>query len=109
VGLALLRLIVGHLVPICAPLTVAVEDTLFCRSGRKAYAAHWGYDGSLKVFKGNQKLSRGNTFVVAAVVLMLPFLDRPVALPVLTRLWRKGGPPKTGLARELVTANPSRP
>ncbi len=61
-----------------------------------------GYDGSLKVAKGNQKLSRGNTFVVAAVVVTLPFLDRPVALPVLVRLWRKGGPPKTVLARELI-------
>jgi hypothetical protein len=71
---------------------VAVDDTLFRRRGHKVYAAHWGYDGSLKVAKGNQKLSRGNTFVVAAVVVMLPFLDRPVALPVLTRLWRKGGP-----------------
>jgi hypothetical protein len=101
-GLTVLRLIVGHLVPVGAPLTVAVDDTLFRRCGRKVYAAHWGYDGSLKVFKGNQKLSRGNTFVVAAVVVMLPFLDRPVALPVLTRLWHKGGPAKTVLARELV-------
>ena len=64
-----------------------------------------GYDGSLKVFKGNQKLSRGNTFVVAAVVVMLPFLDRPVALPVLVRLWRKDrtgrsvGVPGGGAAR----------
>jgi hypothetical protein len=104
-GLTVLRLIVGHLVPIGAPLTVAVDDTLFRRSGRKVYAAHWGYDGSLKVFKGNQKLSRGNTFVVAAVVVTLPFLDRPVALPVLTRLWRKGGPPKTVLAREVIAAH----
>ena len=102
VGLAVLRLIVGHLIPIGAPLTVAVDDTLFRRRGHKVYAAHWGYDGSLKVAKGNQKLSRGNTFVVAAVVVMLPFLDRPVALPVLTRLWRKGGPPKTVLARQLI-------
>jgi hypothetical protein len=101
-GLAVLRLIVGHLVPIGTPLTVAVDDTLFRRCGRKVYAAHWGYDGSLKVAKGNQKLSRGNTFVVAAVVVMLPFLDRPVALPVLARLWRKGGPAKTVLARELI-------
>jgi hypothetical protein len=101
-GLTVLRLIIGHLVPIGAPLTLAVDDTLFRRTGRKVYAAHWGYDGSLKVFKGNQKLSRGNTFVVAAVVVALPFLDRPVALPVLARLWRKGGPTKTVLARELV-------
>jgi hypothetical protein len=56
----------------------------------------------LKVAKGNQKLSRGNTFVVCAVVVTLPFLDRPVALPVLARLWRKGGPAKTVLARELI-------
>jgi DDE superfamily endonuclease len=40
--------------------------------------------------------------VVAAVVVTLPFLDRPIALPVLARLWRKGGPTKTTLAREMV-------
>jgi hypothetical protein len=102
VGLTVLRLIVGHLVPVGAPLLIAIDDTMFRRSGRKVYAAHWGYDGSLKVAKGNQKLSRGNTFVVAAVVVILPFLDRPIALPVLARLWRKGGPPKTVLARELI-------
>jgi len=101
VGLAVLRLIVGHLVPIGAPLTVAVDDTMFRRTGRKVYAAHWGYDGSLKVFKGNQKLPRGNTFVVAAVVVMLPFLDRPVALPVLVRLWRKSLMAK-GMAGRLI-------
>jgi hypothetical protein len=104
VGLTVLRLIIGHLVPVGAPLVVAVDDTMFRRCGRKVYAAHWAYDGSLKVAKGNQKLSRGNTFVVAAVVVMLPFLDRPIALPVLARLWRKGGPPKTALAGELIEA-----
>jgi DDE superfamily endonuclease len=102
VGLTVLRLIVGHLVPIGEPLVIVVDDTLFRRSGRKVYAAHWGYDGSLKVAKGNQKLSRGDTFVVAAVVVTLPFLDRPIALPVVARLWREGGPAKTVLARELV-------
>jgi hypothetical protein len=102
VGLTVLRLIVGHLVPIGEPLVIVVDDALFRRSGRKVYAAHWGYDGSLKVAKGNQKLSRGDTFVVAAVVVTLPFLDRPIALPVLARLWREGGPAKTVLARELV-------
>lgn len=101
-----------HLLPIGAPLLVAVDDTMFRRCGRKVHAAHWGYDGSLKVAKGNQTISRGNTFVVAAVVVALPFLDRPIALPVLARLWRKGGPAKTTLARELVevlaTAAPGR-
>jgi DDE superfamily endonuclease len=41
VGLAVLRLIVGHLVPVGAPLVIAVDDTLFRRSGRKVYAAYW--------------------------------------------------------------------
>src|SRR5215212_5139478 len=54
VGLTVLRLIVGHLVPIGAPLVIAVDDTLFRRVGRRVYAAYWGYDGSLKVAKGNQ-------------------------------------------------------
>jgi DDE superfamily endonuclease len=83
---------------------VAIDDTLFRRCGRRVYAAHWGYDGSLHVPKGGKKLSRGNCFVVAAVVVRLPFMDRPVALPVLMRLWRKGGPPKTVLGRQLVEA-----
>jgi hypothetical protein len=29
--------------PIGAPLAIAVDDTLFRRSGRRVYAAHWGY------------------------------------------------------------------
>jgi hypothetical protein len=41
VGLAVLRLIVGHLVPVAAPLKVAVDDTVFRRRGRTVYAAHW--------------------------------------------------------------------
>ena len=83
------------LVPARAPLVVAVDDTLFRRGGRKVYAACWAYDGSRQVAKGQQKLSRGNTFVVAAIVVEVPFLDRPIALPVLARLWRPTGPTKT--------------
>lgn len=102
VGLVVLRLIIGWLVPVGAPLVIAIDDTMFRRGGRRVHAAHWGYDGSLKVPKGGKKLSRGNCFVVAAVVVELPFADRPVALPVLARLWRKGGPTKTRLARDLI-------
>jgi hypothetical protein len=67
VGLTVLRLIIGHLLRVGAPLVIAVDDTMFCRSGRRVYAdmPRRGYYGSLKVAKGNQKLSRGNTFVVA--------------------------------------------
>jgi hypothetical protein len=47
VGPAVLRLIVGHLVPVGAPLAVAIDDTLFRRTGRKVHASHWAHDGSL--------------------------------------------------------------
>lgn len=110
VGLVLLRLIIGWLVPVGAPLLIAIDDTMFRRWGRKVHAAHWGYDGSLQTPTGSRRLartgrprlSRGNCFVVAAVVVELPFADRPVALPVLMRLWRKGGPTKTVLAHDLI-------
>lgn len=59
------------------------------------------------VAAGQQKLSRSTTFVVAAVVVTLPFLDRPIALPVLARLWRPGGPTKTTQAREMITLIPA--
>jgi hypothetical protein len=65
------------------------------------HAAHWGYDGSLNA-PADKRFSRGNSFVVAAIVVRLPFLHRPVALPVLARLWCKGGPTKQALARQLI-------
>ncbi|GAA0616883.1 hypothetical protein GCM10010174_38640 [Kutzneria viridogrisea] len=43
------------------------------------------------------------TFVVAALVVELPFLQRPIALSVLFRLWQPGGPSKPALAFQLVT------
>lgn len=95
-------LVIGWLTPAGAPLLIAIDDTLFRRSGKKVHGAVWAYDGSRQVAKGQAKLSRGNTFVVAAVAVELPFADRPIALPVLFRLWRPGGPTKTILARELI-------
>jgi hypothetical protein len=98
----MLGLVVGRLAPAGAPLVIAVDDTLFRRTGRHVHGAFWAYDGSRKVAAGQEKLSRGNTFVVAAVVVDLPFLQRPIALPVLFRLWRPGGPTKATLAHDLI-------
>ncbi|WP_346140404.1 transposase, partial [Kutzneria viridogrisea] len=103
VGLTMVGLVVGWLTPAGAPLVVAVDDTLFRRAGRKVHGAFWAYDGSRKVAAGQEKLSRGTTFVVAALVVELPFLERPIALPVLYRLWRPGGPTTPTLAQELIT------
>ena len=48
VGLALTDLIVTHLLPAGAPLTVAVDDTLFKRSGKKVFGVAWHHDGAAK-------------------------------------------------------------
>jgi hypothetical protein len=43
------------------------------------------------------------TRALVAVVMDLPFLGRPVALPVLARLWRRGGPTKPALDRDGIS------
>jgi len=99
VGLLLAEVIVtGLLVPGSA-ITVVVDDTLFRRRGRKVHAAGWFHDGSAA---GQTKLGFGNNWVVVAIVVTLPFLSRPVAVPVLAALAVKGGASKPDLARELV-------
>ena len=47
-GLALACLVVTLLVPAGAPVLVAVDDTLFKRTGPKVHAIGWFYDGSAK-------------------------------------------------------------
>jgi plasmid stabilization system protein ParE len=82
-GLAVARLVVLLLVPPAGPLTVAVDDSVFRRSGRKIYGAGWQYDGSSP---SQNKLSFGTCFVTCGIVVHLPFCTRPVCLPVLARL-----------------------
>jgi hypothetical protein len=87
VGLALSHLVVRRLLPAGAALTVAVDDTLFKRRGKKVFGAAWQHDGAAT---GPRPVGRGTCFVVLGLVLELPFLARPVCLPVLARLWRPG-------------------
>jgi SRSO17 transposase len=82
-GLAVARLVVLLLVPPGEPLTVAVDDSVFRRSGRKVHGAGWQYDGSSP---SQNKLSFGTCFVTCGIVVRLPFCTRPVCLPVLARL-----------------------
>src|SRR5436309_2414779 len=56
VGLALLGLIVNRLVPAGAPVLVAIDDTLFRRTGRKVYATAWCHDGSARGLTPRAKL-----------------------------------------------------
>jgi|SRR5882672_376735 len=85
-GLALARLIVAQMVPPGQPVDIAVDDTLFRRSGRKVHAAAWQHDGSRKG-RGQAQVSFGNCWVIAGLIVTLPFLTRPVCLPVLAHLY----------------------
>jgi hypothetical protein len=109
-GLAVARLIVKHLVAEGAPVTVAFDGTFFVRWGKKVAQARWAYNGAAQ---GGKKIGFGNTWVIAAIVVSLPFCSSPAALPVLFRLWRgKGTASQVDFAaemlKELVAAFPGR-
>lgn len=101
VGLALLELILDRLIPPGAAVVVAVDDTLFRRSGRRVHAAGWHHDGSAKGPRKN-RIAWGNCWIIAGIVVELAFLDRPICLPVAFALWRKAGHSKQAIACRLV-------
>jgi hypothetical protein len=81
-GLAVAPLVAALLVSARQPVVVAIDDTLVRRRG-KNLAASWFHDGSAP---GPAKTGYGNTWVIAAVVVRLPAVRRPVAIPVLAKL-----------------------
>jgi hypothetical protein len=99
-GLLLARLVVGAFTCDGEALTVAVDDTLFHRYGRKVFGAFWQHDGSAK---GRDGIGRGNCFVIAGLVAGVPFTDRKVFLPLLFRLHLpKTSASKTDQAKAMV-------
>lgn len=78
---------------------VVIDDTLFRRSGRHVAHAFWQHDGSASARGG---VGYGNNFVVLGILVTLPFMSRPVCLPVLFRLYKKDGPSRAELANALV-------
>jgi hypothetical protein len=96
-GLAVARLVVALLVPAGAAITVAVDDSLFRRSGRKVWGAAWQHDGSSPA---RDKVSFGTCFVTCGIIVALPFCSRPVCLPVLARLHVPGRGKAAGKARK---------
>ena len=83
-GLIVARLIVTRLLGPGEPITVVIDDTLFKRWGRQVWHAFWTHDGASQ---GGKKIARGNRWVIAGIVVWLPFCTAPVCLPVLLRLW----------------------
>ena len=100
-GLAVARLVVGLLVPVGAAVTVAVDDSVFRRAGRKVFGACWQHDASAPA---RSKTSFGTCFVTVGIVVALPWCTRPVCLPVLARLYvpGKGEARPAGRARTVV-------
>src|SRR6266446_10014516 len=84
-GLGVLRLVLQLLpgaqqvstgpdgIPVCS-ITVNIDDTLFRRWGRKVHAVFWTHDGAAQ---GKHKIGRGNRWVVAGIVVRLPFCSSP--------------------------------
>jgi DDE superfamily endonuclease len=101
IGLTLARLIVTRLLGDDAPIVVVVDDTLFRRWGRKVHAAFWTHDGSAQ---GPDALGRGNRWIIAGIVVEVPFCSHPVCLPILFRLWGgKGTASPVRLAGDLIS------
>src|SRR6476619_2596000 len=98
-GLALADLIVARLLPADSAVTIAIDDTLFKRSGKKVFGVTWHHDGAAK---GPKPSASANCWVVAGIIVHLPFLSRPVCLPVLARLWRPRHTGKIAHARDLA-------
>jgi transposase len=100
VGLCLAQLVVSIFTGVGTPVTVAVDDTLFHRYGRLVHGAAWQHDGSAT---GRDGIGRGTCFVVAGLVVNVPFMGRGVLLPVLFRLHiPKTSASKTEQARIMV-------
>jgi hypothetical protein len=102
-GLAVARLVVLLLVPPGQPLTVAVDDSLFRRSGRKVHGAGWQHDGSSPA---RDRVSFGTCFVTCGIVVRLPCCTRPVCLPVLARLVPAGKTKVPSRVRKRKKADP---
>ncbi|MFD7713732.1 transposase, partial [Streptomyces sp. NPDC059786] len=99
-GIVCSHVIARLLVPAGGPLTPAVDDTLFKRSGKKVFGAAWQHDGAAKTPRA---VGRGTCFVVLGMIVRLPFLARPVCLPIMARMWRpKGEQTKVELAAAMI-------
>ena len=100
IGLVVLDLAVTHLLDPDAPVVLAIDDTAHRRRGRKVHGASWIHDGSAP---SRNKLAFGHRWVIVGVVVQLPFLTRPVCMPVACRRWAgKGSASTVDLARDMV-------
>jgi hypothetical protein len=101
IGLIVFDLVLTHLVSDGADLLVAVDDTAHRRRGKKVHGAGWIHDGSAP---SRNKLAFGHRWVVVGIIVQVPFLSRPICLPVLCRRWQgKGTASTVELAAQMIT------
>jgi hypothetical protein len=85
-GLLLLDFLIERFCDPGAPIRLAVDGSVFARSGRKVHGAVWHHDSSAA--PDGRGFKFGNCFVVVGLVVRIPALgERAWCLPVLFRLW----------------------
>lgn len=82
-GTCLVHLLAPHTPP--GPLIAVVDDTIARKSGRHIWGANIHHD-PLHFMKN--ALCFGHNWVVLALVIRVPLVERPVAVPVYWRLYR---------------------
>ncbi len=107
-GIKLMELLVSVLLSPDAPIRLAVDDSLFGRSGKHVYGAHYLHDGAQP--EGSGRRTRwGNCWVQVVLVVALPCTGgRMIGLPLLFRLFQPKDdehpdrPSQPELARTLI-------
>jgi DDE superfamily endonuclease len=85
-GLLVLDFLIERFVSPDAPISLAVDGSVFRRSGPKVHGARWHHDSSAA--SGGHGFKFGNCFVVVGLVVRVAALgERAWCLPVLFRLW----------------------
>jgi len=82
-------------------ITLALDDTLFHRSGRKVNGAGWWRDAVRSSHK-NIVYAWGLNLVVLTLQIQPPWAGEPLGLPINMRVHRKNGPTLIELAAQMI-------
>src|SRR4030042_2050588 len=83
------------------PIMLALDDTLFHRSGRKVEGAGWWRD-AVRSTRKNTIYAWGLNLVVLTLQIQPPWGGEPLGLPINMRLHRKNGPTLIELAAQMI-------
>jgi hypothetical protein len=101
--LHLARIVFGlalRLVPERAPIYLAVDETLVRRRGPNVPGVGMHRD-AVQSSRGRTAVNPGHKWVVLSLVVSLPYMNRPVALPILSALYTPPERPKRNRATPL--------